>query len=76
MIKGDRFQLFGHEMEVILRKETLDTEDGVAKDLFIYDLACTCHSYPKHLTMNVTEDTLNLMLKYEENGIFIGDSNE
>ena len=68
MIKGDRFRLFGHDMEVMVKKETLDVPpDGIGtpKDLFIYELACTCHSYPKHLTMNVTEDTLNLMLTYQ-----------
>lgn len=66
MIKGERFELFGHEMEVILRKETLDTSDGIPKDLFIYDLSCTCHTYPKQLTMSVTQDTLDRMMLLEQ----------
>jgi len=61
MTKGDKFELFGHEMEVLVRKETLDVSDEVPKDLFIYDLACTCHNYPKQLTMSVTQETLELM---------------
>lgn len=66
MIKGDRFELFGHNMEVQLRKETLDVNDGVAEDLFIYDLACLCHTYPKQLTMSVTQETLDRMLLTEQ----------
>ena len=66
MIKGERFQLFGHEMEVQVKKETLDVSDGVANDLFIYDIACLCHTYPKQLTMSVTEDTLKKMMRLED----------
>ena len=43
MIKGDMFTLFGHEMEVQLRKESLD--------LVRYDLICKCCSYPRNLVM-------------------------
>ena len=65
MTKGERFELFGHNMEVQVRKETLDVSDGVASDLVIYDIACLCHTYPKQLTMSVTEDTLNRMMELE-----------
>ncbi len=60
MIKGDMFTLFGHEMEVQLRKESLD--------LVRYDLICKCCSYPRNLVMEVTEETLELMrvLKSDE----------
>ena len=66
MIKGEKFELFGHDMEVIVRKETLDTESGFPRDLFIYDLACTCHTYPKQLTMSVTQETLDKMMLLEQ----------
>lgn len=66
MIKGDRFDLFGHNMEVQVKKETLDVNDGVASDLFIYDLACLCHTYPKQLTMSVTQETLDRMMLLEQ----------
>jgi hypothetical protein len=61
MIKGDRFELFGHTMEVQLRKETLTAKDGVMVDLFRYDLMCTCCSYPKNLVIEVTEEDLKFM---------------
>lgn len=57
MIKGDTFKLFGHDMEVAVRKESLD--------LVRYDLICRCCTYPRNLIMEVTEETLNLMLKNE-----------
>ena len=63
MIKGDRFELFGHDMEVQLRKETLVAKDGVMVDLFRYDLMCTCHDYPSNLIIEVTEETLKFMRK-------------
>ena len=51
MIKGDRFTLFGHEMEVQLKKESLD--------LVRYDLMCNCCTYPRNLIMEVTEKDLD-----------------
>lgn len=55
MVKGETFKLFGHDMEVILKKESLD--------LVRYDLMCTCCSYPRNLIMEVTEETLDKMRK-------------
>lgn len=47
MIKGDRFKLFGHTMEVQLRKESLD---------FVrYDLMCICCSYPRNFVIEAPE---------------------
>ena len=53
MIKGETFKLFGHTMEVQLRKESLN--------LVRYDLMCTCCTYPRNLVMECTEKTLELM---------------
>jgi len=54
MIRGDRFKLFGHDMEVMIKKESLD---------FVrYDLMCTCCTYPRNLIIEVTEETLNEMM--------------
>ena len=50
MIKGDRIELFGHTMEVMVRKESLD--------LVRYDLMCTCCTYPRNLIMEITEKEL------------------
>lgn len=50
MIKGDRIELFGHNMEVMVRKESLD--------LVRYDLICTCCTYPRNLIMEITEKDL------------------
>ena len=66
MMKGERFKLFGHEMEIVEKKESLDTSDGVAKDLFRYDLICTCHSYPKNLRIEATEENLKEMIDIDQ----------
>jgi hypothetical protein len=58
MIKGDRVKLFGHEMEVQVRKESLD--------LVRYDLMCTCCTYPRNFMMECTEKTLNKILEKEK----------
>jgi hypothetical protein len=54
MIRGDKFKLFGHDMEVMIKKESLD--------LVRYDLMCTCCTYPRNLIIEVTEDTLHEMM--------------
>lgn len=59
MIRGETFELFGHDMEVRVRKESLD--------LVRYDLMCRCCSYPRNLIMEVTEETLNKMLEKDDN---------
>ena len=58
MIKGDRFKLLGHTMEVMVRKESLD---------FVrYDLMCTCCSYPRNLVIQASEKDIELMRENEE----------
>jgi hypothetical protein len=61
MRKGETLELFGHEMEVVERKESLVNKDGKMVDLLRYDLICTCHSYPNNLVIEATEETLELM---------------
>ena len=68
MVKGDRFELFGHDMEVQLRKESLTVKDGAMVDLVRYDLMCTCCTYPKNLIIEATDETLEGMLLLERTG--------
>ncbi len=63
MIRGDKFNLFGHDMEVMIKKESLD--------LVRYDLMCTCCTYPRNLIIEVTEETLKVMKNCEENDIML-----
>lgn len=63
MIRGDKFKLFGHDMEVMIKKESLD--------LVRYDLMCTCCTYPRNLIIEVTEETLKVMKNCEENDIML-----
>ncbi len=58
MIKGESFELFGHNMEVMVKKESLD--------LVRYDLMCTCCTYPRNLIVEVTEKDLNDILLVEQ----------
>ena len=60
MIKGDRLELFGHTMEVLVRKESLD--------LVRYDLICTCCTYPRNLVVQATEETINTMKGMKNEG--------
>ena len=55
MIKGDIVKIAGHDMEIQVRKESLD--------LVRYDLMCTCCSYPRNLVMECTEKTLNKIIE-------------
>ena len=55
MIKGDTIDLFGHEMVIEERKESLDLE--------WYALRCTCHNYPRQLYIQCTDSDLKEMLK-------------
>ncbi len=59
MIKGDRFELFGHNMEVQVRKESLD--------LVRYDVMCTCCTYPRNLIIECTEAQLEQMKRKSDN---------
>ncbi len=60
MIKGERFELFGHTMEVQLKKESLD--------LVRYDLMCVCCTYPRNLIMEVTEKDLDKIIQKDKIG--------
>lgn len=55
MIKGETIEMFGHTMEIVTRKESLD--------LVRYNLMCTCCNYPRNFAMEVTEGTLNKILE-------------
>jgi hypothetical protein len=59
MIRGEKIELFGHDMEIVVRKESLN--------LVRYDLICTCCSYPRNLIVQATEETLERMME-KENG--------
>jgi hypothetical protein len=58
MIKGDVIELFGHEMEVMVRKESLD--------LIRYDMVCRCHSYPRNLVIEATEKMIEEFKKLKK----------
>lgn len=60
MIKGDTVELFGHTMEVVVRKESLD--------LVRYDMVCRCCGYPRNLVMEATEKMIEEFQKYKKVG--------
>jgi len=53
MIIGDRIEFFGHTMEVVERKESLDLE--------WYAMRCTCHTYPRNLYIECSNKIIDEM---------------